>query len=93
LFFEDPRGRPIIATAIDGAMAQLDAALLQSIAMIIDGGPWKSVLLGVPRATGAPLAVDRALLPQVRVLTRSTEVIDVVVVGESTYWSASGEGR
>lgn len=93
LFFEDPHGRPIVASAIDGAMAQLDAALLQRVAVIIDDGPWKSVLLVVPRATGAPLTVDRALLPRIRALTQSTDVIDVVVVGESTYWSASGGDR
>lgn len=93
LFFQDPHGTPIIATAIDGAMAELDAALLQHIAMIIDDGPWKAVLLVVPRAVGAPLAIDRELLPRIRALTRSTHVIDVVVVGESTYWSASGGDR
>lgn len=91
LLLEDPSGEPVIASAVDGAMAGMDSQLTRNLAMIITEVGAKAVLLAIPRRTGRPHPVDRQLWSDLRHLVgSSTELIDLVVVGDAAYWSAQG---
>lgn len=97
VFFVDPGpapdGEPATAMAIDGAMAHMDGLMTQNLALIIDSVPASAALLAVPRPDGIPRAVDKQLWRDVEPLLRagSTELIDLVVVGDSGYWSARAD--
>ncbi len=89
MLFEDPYGAPVVATTVDGAMAQLDDVLLRNIAWILGELSAKATLLFIPRADGRPRAVDRWLWPELQRRVHGTiELLDLVVVGPAGYWSA-----
>ena len=89
LFLDDPYGEPIFASAIDGAMAEMDAQLTRNVAAIINELGVKAVLLAVPRRDGRPLSVDRQLWSDLQILVdSSTELVDLLVVGRESFWSA-----
>lgn len=88
LFFDDPCGEPVVASAIDGGMAHLDE-ILPNLLMIIDDVGAKAVLLAVPRRSGRPQPVDRRLWRELRTVSVSPEILDLVVVGDHEHWSAT----
>ena len=88
-FLDDPYGAPILASAIDGAMAEMDAQLTRNVAMIVNQLAVKAVLLAIPRKNGTPQAADRKLWSDLQILLdSSTELVDLLVVGPDSYWSA-----
>lgn len=87
LFLDEPRGEVLLASAFAGAMAQVDAQMTRSLVRIIGQVPAAAVLLAVPRTDGQPLAVDRRLWSDLERLD-VLPLVDLVVVGESDYWSA-----
>ena len=89
LWLDAPQGEPLIAAAVDHATAELDAELLKNLAATIDEVGAAAVLLAVPRRLGVPDAVDRRLWSELHAQVHpSVEIVDLVVVGESRYWSA-----
>lgn len=89
LLFDDPLGEPVLASAIDGAMAQMDPLMESNVAKIINELPVTGVLLAIPRRSGHPLAVDRQLCSALPLrIDPSTELIDVVIIGATNHWSA-----
>ena len=87
LFLDDPHGDVVLATSFEGAMAHVDAELTRNLVRIISHVPSAAVLLAVPRADGQPLNVDKRLWHDLEGLL-TDPLIDLVVVGESSYWSA-----
>jgi DNA repair protein RadC len=89
LFLDDPYGPPILASAIDGAMAEMNAQLTRNVAVIVNQLAVKAVLLAIPRKNGTPQAADRKLWSDLQILLdSSTELVDLLVVGPDSYWSA-----
>jgi len=73
-------------------MSQADTRTSATLAMVItEVGP-KAVLLVVPRLTGVPLPADHQLWTDLRERLADTaiDLIDLLVVGERTVWSARG---
>lgn len=90
LFFEDPYGEPIIACAINDATAQMDGTLLRNLANMIDEGPWRASLIAIIRSCGTPRDEDYQLWKGLRAEIQTTTLLDLLIVGECTYWSAEG---
>jgi hypothetical protein len=92
MLFEDPHGPPVMATTVDDAMAHLDEILLRNLAWILGELPAKAALLLIPRADGQPRQTDRRLWPELNRRVHGTiELLDLVVVGSSRYWSAAAD--
>jgi hypothetical protein len=89
MLFEDPHAAPVMATTVDDAMANLDEVLLSNLARILGGLPAKAALLIIPRDDGRPRPVDRRLWSEVNARVHGPiELLDLIVVGRSSYWSA-----
>jgi hypothetical protein len=92
MLFEDPHGEPVLATTVDDAMAHLDEVLLRNLAWILGELPAKAALLLIPRTDGLPRPMDRQLWQELnRRVDGTIELLDLVVVGPSRYWSAQAE--
>jgi len=87
LFLDGPRGEVILASAFADAMAHVDAQMTRNLVRILDHVPAVAVLLAVPRADGRPLPVDRQLWSDLEGHD-AIPLVDLVVVGETDYWSA-----
>lgn len=87
LFLDGPRGEVILATAVDDAMAHVDAQMTRNLIRVLGHVPAGAVLLAVPRADGRPLPVDRRLWSDLERLD-ALPLADLVVVGKTDYWSA-----
>ncbi|MDP9220789.1 MAG: hypothetical protein M3P23_09640 [Actinomycetota bacterium] len=91
LLFDDPSAAPVLAPVIEDAMSHMDADMARSVAIVINGVPAKAVLLAVPRRTGSPCRADRQLWLDLQHLVREPpELLDLIVVGDTEYWSARG---
>jgi hypothetical protein len=89
MLFDDPHGAPVMATTVDEAMAHLDELLLSNLAWILGELPAKAALLLIPRHDGRPRPADRRLWSELNARAHgSIELLDLVVVGRSGYWSA-----
>lgn len=94
LFLDDPCGEVILAAALDGAMGSVDASMIRNLRQVIEGVPAPAVLLVVPRATARPLTAETALWRQLLASPpTNTELIDLLILGESDYWSVRREER
>jgi hypothetical protein len=92
MLFEDPHGAPVLATTIDDAMAHLDEVLLRNLAWLLGELPAKAALLLVPRHEAHPRPSDRILWPELQRRDHGTvELLDLLVVGSSRYWSAQSD--
>jgi hypothetical protein len=88
MLVEDPHGAPVMATTVDDAMAHLDEVLLRNLAWILGELSAKAALLLIPRPDGRPRPVDRQLWRELNRRVQGTiELLDLVVVGPSRYWS------
>ncbi len=90
VLFDDLDGEPILAFAVQEAMAHMDLEMTRNLASIIDQVPANAALLAVPRHDGSPDRGDRQLWRDLQVLLSdgSTQLLDLVVVGHGGYWSA-----
>ncbi len=89
LFLDRPGGEVIIAAVFDRAMADLDPEVIRNLGHLIAVVSAPATLLIVPRADGAPHAMDAELLRQLeRAEVASTECVDLIVVGAVGYWTA-----
>jgi hypothetical protein len=89
LFFADPDGEPVVASAVDNAMNEIDIELVRRLAQIADGVSATACLFVVIRRDGRPRPEDRQLWRDLRVLLRgsSTRLLGFAVVGTSSYWA------
>lgn len=89
-YFDDPYGEPLLSVAVADAMTQVDEQLARSVAMIIATVSPKAVLLVVPRGDGHPRPQDQVLWSAVLELLEggATELLDLLVVGVRSAWSA-----
>jgi hypothetical protein len=88
LFFDDPHGAPVIASAVDGAMKEMDESLLRSIARIIAEVPAPACLVAVIRQDGMPRPEDHLMWWDLQLLMRNKpkRLLGFVVIGASTFW-------
>ncbi len=91
LLFDGRDAEPGAVAVISGAMADLNDRMTHNVALIIERVPAPLVLLAVPRRDGHPCVRDRQLWSALRELLRdgATELVNLVVVGDCTYWRAS----
>ena len=89
LFFDDPRAAPVVASAVDGAMKQMDDDLLRTIARIIGEVPAPACLVAVIRWDGTPRPGDHRMWRDLQFLMRDTDtrLLGLAVVGASTHWA------
>ena len=94
LFFADCSGEPTIASAVDGAMDEMDLDLLRRIAEIASQVGAEGCLFAVIREDGRPRSQDAQAWRDLEVLMRGagTSLLGFVVVGRTSYWVAGPEG-
>lgn len=94
LFFADAHDAPVIACAIDGGMAELDALVLRSIARIVDDVPAPACLVAVIRHDGKPRPEDHRMWRDLQLLLRESDkrLLGFVVVGATTSWACDVAG-
>jgi hypothetical protein len=94
LFCSDPEGDALLAVSFDDFIDNYDAELLNGLATVLNGIGVESVLLAAIRRKGRPSAVEVRLWREIKpLLDPSIELIDLVVVGDDTYWSARKRTR
>ena len=93
LFFDNPEGEPLLASAIDNAMNEMDDDGLRKFAWITKSIGVTAVLFAVIRADGKPRPEDRRTWRKLSALLAdgSTQLLGFVVVGVATYWVAGKE--
>jgi hypothetical protein len=90
LFLDHVQGEVILATAFDGIVDPSNFQMTRGLRRIISEVPSPAVLLVVPRADAQPLAADRDLWNGLSASPPAgTELVDLVIVGDSSFWSAS----
>jgi DNA repair protein RadC len=93
--FLDAAGRVALTTVVSEGTDDVDELFLRHlVAMVADVG-LAAVVFAVARASGKPSRVDRRLWRELssRLASLPTELLDVVVVGESSSWSAAVSQR
>lgn len=94
LFCSDPEGEVLVAVSIDDFTDNYSAELLDGLAAILNRLGVESVLLATARRSGRPSEVDVRLWREIApLLDPPIELIDLVVVGDDTYWSARTSTR
>ena len=93
LFFDDPEGEPAVASVIDGAMHEMNLELVRRFAEVTADVGALAVLFAVIRRDGYPRPEDRQLWRRLRVLlsNRTTRTLGFVVVGQASWWAATGD--
>jgi DNA repair protein RadC len=93
--FLDAQHRQLLATRVEDGMAGLYTERLQSLAYLVGNVGAHAVVLAVPRRDGRPTSDDREFWRRLRVLMvcEPAELLDVLVVGDDTFWSAEREDR
>src|SRR5436189_4002921 len=94
LFFADPAGEPIVASAVEQAMNEMDLVLLRRLAEVATGVGATACLFAIIRRDGRPRTEDRKTWRDLQVLLRngSTTLLGVVVVGETSWWAHMPDG-
>jgi hypothetical protein len=89
LFLDEDR-RPMNAMALPAE--DLGPLELDGLAEVVDGVDAPAVIVAVPRSDGQPQAEDWRLWEELRrrMLAARTELIDLIVVGERSWWAAVG---
>lgn len=91
LFLDEDR-RPINAMALPAdELGPLD---FDGLAAVVDDVDAPAVIVAVPRFDGEPRAEDWRLWEEMRkrMAVARSELIDLVVVGEQSWWAAVGGG-
>jgi len=89
LFLDEDR-RPINGMALPAD--ELGPLELDGLAQVVDGIDAPAVIVAVPRSSGEPRAEDWRLWEELRkrMAVARSELIDLVVVGEHSWWAAVG---
>ena len=89
VFFDDPRGAPLLAAPLEGAMGKIDRQFTVNLAMLINEVGSRAVLIAIPRSQGAPVESDYRLWRQLRELLAPSpiDLLDLLVVGPRSAWS------
>lgn len=89
LFLDDER-RPINGMALPAE--ELGPLELDGIVEVVDGIDAPAVIVAVPRSDGEPRAEDWRLWEELRqrMAVARSELIDLVVVGEQSWWAVVG---
>jgi hypothetical protein len=89
LFLDNDR-RPVNAMALPAD--ELGPLELDGLARVVDSVDAPAVIVAVPRADGEPRAEDWRLWEELRkrMAVARSELIDLVVVGEQSWWAAVG---
>lgn len=89
LFLDEDR-RPVNAMALPAE--ELGPLDFDGLALVVDGGDAPAVVVAVPRFDGEPRAEDWRLWEELRkrMAVARSELIDLVVVGEHSWWAAVG---
>jgi DNA repair protein RadC len=86
------RRRDILLTIeISEGTHHIDELFLRHLVTVITDIGVADVVLAITRATGRPARVDKLLWHEIggRLATTATGLLDVIVVGESRWWSAA----
>ena len=91
LFFDDPAGEPLAASAIDNAMNEMDDDGLGRFAWVTQSIGANACLFAVIRSDGKPRPEDRRAWRKLSALlaNASTQLLGFVVVGKSAHWAAT----
>ena len=89
LFLDEDR-RPINAMALPAE--ELGPLELDGLVEVVDGVDAPAVIIAVPRTDGQPRAEDWRLWEELqkRMPVARSELIDLVVVGEQSWWAVVG---
>jgi hypothetical protein len=90
VLFLDEKRRPMNAMALPAEdLGPLD---FDGLAEVVDGVDAPAVIVAVPRFDGQPRAEDWRLWDELRkrMAVARSELIDLVVVGERSWWAAAG---
>jgi hypothetical protein len=90
VLFLDEDGRPVNAMALPAE--ELGPLELDGLVQVVDGVDAPAVVVAVPRSDGQPRAEDWRLWEELRarMAVARPELIDLVVVGELSWWAAVG---
>jgi hypothetical protein len=90
VLFLDEDGRPMNGMALPAE--ELGPLELDGLAEVLDGVDSPAVIVAVPRSDGQPRAEDWRLWEELRkrMAVARPELIDLVVVGEQSWWAAVG---
>jgi hypothetical protein len=90
VLFLDEERRPINAMALPHE--ELGPLDYDGLAEVVDGVDAPAVVVAVPRFNGEPRAEDWRLWEELRkrMAVARSELIDLVVVGEQSWWAAVG---
>src|SRR4051812_8651392 len=85
----DADHRPLLATAADDGLAQLDEQAIRTLAYVLGNVGADAVVVALPRSEGRPYDADRRLYRTLRALMvpDRTELLDLVVIGSACWWS------
>jgi hypothetical protein len=88
--FLDEDRRPMNGMALPAEV--LGPLELDGLAEVVDGVDAPAVVVAVPRSDGQPRAEDWRLWEEMRarLAVARSELIDLVVVGEQSWWAAVG---
>jgi hypothetical protein len=89
LFLSSDRGEVMVAAAFDGPVDLSDYQMVRNLRRVINAVPSPAVLLVIPRADGLPVAADKELWSELTAPPKTgTDLVDLLIVGTETYWSA-----
>jgi hypothetical protein len=91
--FVGPDDRVVLQVDISEGTAYVDELFLRHVVMLISDIGVAGARLVVSRATGRPTRIDRLLWREISSRlagSDTTTLLDVLVVGEQSWWSAAG---
>jgi DNA repair protein RadC len=89
--FLDPRLRPLLTATVGEGMDNVDELFLRHLEAMVADMEVAAVLFAVSRMSGSATRLDRLLWRELkaRLASSPTELVDLLVVGETRYWSAA----
>jgi hypothetical protein len=94
MFFQHPRGEPVIVNAIHGAMNEPDTSWLANFTRILERVGAAAHLFVVIRNDGRPRVCDQRLWCRLQRLPHGSHgsQLGLIVVGPATWWCAPRPG-
>jgi DNA repair protein RadC len=89
--FVGPGDQVVLRVALNEGTTHVDELFLRHLVMLTADVGVPSVAFVISRRDGRPTRIDRLLWRELtrRLAASGTELLDVVVVGEESYWSAT----